>query len=231
MPKTVNYQSLPESKSGRLTVSEVIRGGKDTKLLCICECGESATVTLSNFRRGNTKSCGCWKREFGVIRGKSNVRHGMTGTKEFATWQSIKRRCYNKNHKDFKWYGARGITVCDRWLESFENFFADMGVSPDGMSIDRIDNDKGYFPENCKWSSNSQQNRNRRPSIEWKNYVGKSSLGVSFDKRTKRWASSIGVNGARIFLGRFDTKEAAISARQRANVDYGLVRPQTMGGS
>lgn len=167
MRQKVDYQSLPGMKNGRLVIDSVIRGGKDTKVFCLCDCGGTVTVTLSNFKRGNTKSCGCWKREYGVIRGKSNVKHGMATTKEFRTWQSMKRRCYSKNHKDYKWYGARGISVCDRWLESFENFFADMGFVPEGMSIDRIDNDKGYSPRNCKWSTMTEQNNNRRPSSAW----------------------------------------------------------------
>jgi hypothetical protein len=101
-----------------------------------------------------------WKRNTlpGTI---ASTTHGMTHTKEFIAWCGMKQRCLNPKHKSFKRYGGRGITICDRWLK-FENFFADMGYAPAGFTLDRRDNDKGYFPDNCRWASPKHQGRNRR---------------------------------------------------------------------
>ena len=90
-------------------------------------------------------------------------RHGMTGTPEYRAWLHMKDRCFNPNNKQYLDWGGRGITVCDRWKNSFENFFADMGLKPTPKhSIDRIDNDGDYCPDNCRWSTSKDQNNNKR---------------------------------------------------------------------
>ena len=128
-----------------------------------CDCGTEKEIMDSSVKRGNTKSCGCLLRENGRKTAKLNTTHGMRYTKEYECWKSMKQRCSNPNKDGYKNYGGRGIKVCDRWLNSFENFYADMGPKPVGHSIDRINNDGNYEPKNCKWSSNSDQAYNRRP--------------------------------------------------------------------
>jgi hypothetical protein len=91
-----------------------------------------------------------------------NYKHGKTGTKEFNIWKSMKQRCYNKKNKSYKNYGGRGIKMCDRWKNSFIEFYKDVGKKPEGLSINRKNNDEGYTPQNCEWSNRKEQNRNSR---------------------------------------------------------------------
>lgn len=104
------------------------------------------------------------KLKEGWVPGKNNwtVSHRMTGSKEYASWQAMKRRCANPSDKSWPEYGGRGISVCEEWMSSFEAFYRDMGACPDGSSIDRIKNDLGYFKGNCRWASKLEQTRNRR---------------------------------------------------------------------
>lgn len=128
---------------------------------CTCECGNKVISIVGELTSGRRKSCGCIKRNPDSYR-KCHLTHGLTNTPEFDAWHAIKQRCHNKNNKNYYRYGGRGITVCDRWFNSFENFINDMGKRPGpNYSIDRIDNDKGYSETNCRWATAIEQNNNK----------------------------------------------------------------------
>ena len=165
-------------KFGRLTVisrTGVAKGGSAT-WNCVCACGNKTVADGGNLKRGKVQSCRC-----------SHRKHGKAGTRSYQTWDSMKQRCLNKNIPNYKYYGARGITICDRWL-TFKNFLEDMGDRPEGMTLERKDNDKGYTPDNCKWATPKEQNRNSRHNrmIEHQGQVKCLSewaekLGISYD--------------------------------------------------
>ena len=150
-------------KFGRLTAlhengHDISPSRKHILWACVCDCGNAIDVRLNALRSGGAKSCGCLRKE-----GNSNRKHGMTKTAEYRSWAHIKARCTNPNHADFADYGGRGIKVCQRWMESFEAFFEDMGKKPDwAKSIDRIDVDGDYCKENCRWADDRMQSRNKR---------------------------------------------------------------------
>ena len=163
MPKKIDCIG---SRFGRVVViNEVPQGaGKRRRVLCRCDCGNNIVTDPRSLFIGHTKSCGCLQKE--IVSKSSKLRcttHGKTKTKEYSTWGHMKGRCYNKSNAKYKDYGGRGIKVCDRWLESFENFFEDMENAPSKFhSIERLNVNGDYEPSNCKWATNAEQAVNKR---------------------------------------------------------------------
>jgi hypothetical protein len=157
-------ESMAEQRFGYLTVLAIFEQPPETKKnsrhLCVCDCGTVKDISRNNLIRGGTKSCGC-------VSVRMRTKHGygvrVGRPREYSTWGSMIERCHNPKDRRYKNYGARGIVVCKRWRNSFENFLADMGPKPAHLTIERKDNNAGYEPSNCKWATYKEQNSNRRP--------------------------------------------------------------------
>lgn len=142
---------------GRLVVVQQRNPG-ERLVRCRCGCGNETAILYTQF--GKTRSCGCLRIETVIAR---STTHGYSGTSIYMTWGDMINRCTNASHPRYADYGGRGVSVCDRWRR-FENFLADMGDRPPGLTLDRIDNDGNYEPSNCRWTDPSTQAKNRRPS-------------------------------------------------------------------
>jgi len=163
-----NIIDLTGRRFGRLLV--IHRDGTDkwrqVKWRCLCDCGSEVNIVGSSLRNGDSQSCGCLQKESIASRqykhGHCKQKDGESTSKEYRSCANMKRRCFDVTNNQYHNYGGRGIKVCDRWKDSFENFLEDMGECPCGMSIDRINNDRDYEPGNCRWADNHTQRVNSR---------------------------------------------------------------------
>lgn len=156
-------KNLIGNEYNRLTVLSYSRKENNKHLwMCECICGNIKELNSGDIKSNKVRSCGCLKEE--ELK-KRFTTHGFTKNKSYQTWKHIKQRCLNENCKSYHKYGGCGINICDRWL-IFENFLFDMGEPKEGQSIDRIDNDKGYFKENCRWATSKEQCRNKKFNIK-----------------------------------------------------------------
>jgi len=185
---------------------------------CVCECGEKVTVRGERLRSGYTKSCGCLaKRRMATL----NRTHGKSKTPLYRVWRGMIQRCEDANSPHFKYYGGRGIAVCAEWRSSFEAFERDMAAGyRAGLSIDRVDNDRGYSASNCRWATDTQQSRNRRFNrlitfegethcvSEWAELIG--IKATTLGERLRR-----GWSPERALTQGVDTKMRTVSAAKR----------------
>lgn len=181
---------------GFLTVIEKVEGVPYSLWLCRCECGNTKAIRYTGLCRFNrpTRSCGCKRIELlrvGHLKHGHSIKDGSPGYLTFICWEGMIQRCKNKNGSEYKNYGGRGISVCKRWA-SYENFLFDMGIKPEGLSIERIDNNGNYETGNCRWATPKEQANNKRTNrilehngiranvTQWAEKLGVSKTGLLY---------------------------------------------------
>jgi hypothetical protein len=159
MPK----MNLVGQKFSRLTVIDYAPSNNkaQTRFKCLCDCGNEHIAMGTLLKRGAVKSCGCLLVETGRMIGLQSKVHGMLNTTTYRIWSNMKERCRNPSQRAYRWYGAKGVTVCERWL-TFSNFLADMGERPHDKTLDRINPFGNYEPNNCRWADEATQKSNTR---------------------------------------------------------------------
>lgn len=186
------FQDLKGLRFGMLVVEEREKNGKygDAMWLCLCDCGNKVVVRAGDLRRGSTQSCGCLQRRLSSER---KTKHGLSKTRLHRIWSKMLERCYNAKHKHYHRYGGRGIAICDEWRDDFKAFYAwamSHGYS-DNLTIDRIDNDGNYTPQNCRWVTLREQQNNK----------GNNHL-VTMNGKTQnvtQWCNELGVNRTYVY--------------------------------
>lgn len=205
-------------KFGRLTPIEYTMHRDRMHWKCKCDCGKIAYVRNDDLNRKKVVSCGCFRNEQNRV---ANLQHGL-GRMEardaiYRAWDSMKRRCFNKNNANYHYYGGRGITVCDEWMDyiPFREWALNNGYKKK-LTLDRIDPNGNYEPSNCRWADRTTQAYNK--NIQSNNTSGKT--GVVWDTNTSKWRAEIKKRGVMYRLGHYDDFDKAVEARKAGELKY-----------
>lgn len=215
----MRFKDLTGEKFGRLTVVKRIEdhyypsGRHDVQYRCMCDCGNAVNVLGIHLRSGHTSSCGCYRQE--VSREKMTT-HGKTNSRLYTIWKNIKGRCFYEGHDDYAYYGGRGITICSEWKDNFECFYkwAMTHGYTDDLTIERVDVNLGYNPNNCKWIPRSEQSNNTRRNI---------IVTMNGETHTlKQWSSILGLKYGTIAsrVKRGWTPEDALLNHKRIQIEH-----------
>lgn len=202
-PKTLDVAG---KRFGRLIAINIFSKGARTRWLCKCDCGAETIVCLQDLRNGHTQSCGCYQKQRVI---ETQRLYDPSLRSEYIIWKHMIYRCTNQQDIGYKYYGAKGIAVCQEWIESFDKFVEDVGRRPNlSYTIDRIDNSLGYFPGNVRWATRKQQMRNTSRNVflthsgktlcqaDWASIIGLDSGGMS--RRVRKWGAEAAITTPKV---------------------------------